>query len=176
MGDEISHIVQSAVDGYRVCIFAYGQTGSGKTHTMIGSLAGEQRGMMPRAAAHVFEYCDKLSDQGWTFGIQASMVEIYNEQIRDLAGSEDSKGETRHEIHHTRDGSGRWSTTVDGISSSEVRNADDVISILSQASALRTTSETRCNARSSRSHTIFTLNINANDGRTGRQRSGQLHL
>jgi kinesin family member C1 len=49
--EEISELVQSSLDGHKVCIFAYGQTGSGKTHTMLGS--DDNPGMIPKAMRQV---------------------------------------------------------------------------------------------------------------------------
>jgi len=51
--------VQSAVDGYNVCIFAYGQTGSGKTFTMIGDQSNNHPGIAPRAFKRIFEVIDE---------------------------------------------------------------------------------------------------------------------
>lgn len=51
--EEVSQLVQSALDGYKVCLFSYGQTGSGKTHTMQGAPIGEERGIIPRTVEKV---------------------------------------------------------------------------------------------------------------------------
>lgn len=51
--EEVSDLVQSALDGYKVCLFSYGQTGAGKTHTMQGSRSFEGQGIIPRAISKV---------------------------------------------------------------------------------------------------------------------------
>ncbi|KAL1415412.1 hypothetical protein MTO96_029342 [Rhipicephalus appendiculatus] len=84
---EVSQLVQSALDGYHVCIFAYGQTGAGKTHTMEGpagelALEDERRGLIPRALHQVFEEACKRPH--WTYKMVASFIEVYNETLRDL--------------------------------------------------------------------------------------------
>lgn len=80
--DEVSEFVQSALDGFNVCLFSYGQTGSGKTHTMQGSGGGPMKGIIPRAMKQVGEYKLKLEEKGWSYVMQISFVEIYNETIR----------------------------------------------------------------------------------------------
>ncbi|KAF4671898.1 Kinesin member [Perkinsus chesapeaki] len=78
---EVKPLVVSAMDGYNVCIFAYGQTGSGKTHTMQGT--PEQPGLYQRTIAELFEVVKSRRD-AWTYRLSASVIEIYNEEIRDL--------------------------------------------------------------------------------------------
>ena len=63
---EISQLIQSALDGYNVCIFAYGQTGSGKTYTMEGNHADhDAQGMIPRVMEQVFRTSQDLEEKGW---------------------------------------------------------------------------------------------------------------
>jgi kinesin family member C1 len=81
----VSDVVQSALDGYQVCLFSYGQTGSGKTHTMNGTPAcARGRGIIPRAVHGILENALRLGPAGWEFRLEAMYIEIYNESLRDL--------------------------------------------------------------------------------------------
>lgn len=99
--EEVSQLVQSALDGYCVSIFAYGQTGSGKTFTMEGppdKLQSElDMGVIPRTVHKIFETAESLAPMGWKYTMEAQYIEIYNENIRDLLGDQ---SENRHEIKY----------------------------------------------------------------------------
>lgn len=82
--DEVESLVQSALDGYKVCIFAYGQTGSGKTHTMQGNDCKTEWGIIPRALDKVLENAVVMRSKGWIWTLKASFLEVYNESVRDL--------------------------------------------------------------------------------------------
>ncbi|KAI8031433.1 Kinesin-like protein KIN-14R, partial [Camellia lanceoleosa] len=86
---DTSPMVMSVLDGYNVCIFAYGQIGTGKTFTMEGT--EQNRGVNYRTLEELFKIADERSET-FTYNISVSMLEVYNEQIRDLlAASPTSK-------------------------------------------------------------------------------------
>ena len=79
--NEMSALVQSAVDGFHVSLMAYGQTGSGKTHTMMGNDSDRSmRGLVPRAVSELLALVDGLRSRGWTYSIKTSFVEVYCEK------------------------------------------------------------------------------------------------
>lgn len=170
--DEISQLVQSALDGYRVCIFAYGQTGSGKTFTMEGGARNDQQqaGMIPRAVQQIFSTAEALKEKGWSFALEASYLEIYNESIRDLLSGPSEDG-GKYEIRHAN---GR--TTVTDLHVVPVGSPSEVMSLLGKAAHNRAVAETQCNERSSRSHSVFTLRLVGENSITTEKVDGLLNL
>lgn len=174
---EISQLVQSALDGYKVCIFAYGQTGSGKTYTMMGNPELEdQKGMIPRSLEQIFQASQTLNSQGWRYKMQASMLEIYNETIRDLLATNrmaaQDVGASKYSIKHDTNGN----TNVSDLTIIDVTSINEVSSLLRRAAQSRSVGRTQMNEESSRSHCVFTLRIfGVNEG-TDQQVQGVLNL
>jgi kinesin family protein C1 len=174
---EISQLVQSALDGYKVCIFAYGQTGSGKTYTMMGNPElDDQKGMIPRSLEQIFQASQTLNSQGWKYKMQASMLEIYNETIRDLLAANrmaaQDGGSSKYTIKHDANGN----THVSDLTVVDVTSISEVSSLLRRAAQSRSVGRTQMNEESSRSHCVFTLRIfGVNEG-TDQQVQGVLNL
>uniref|UniRef100_A0A0E0PEH4 Kinesin-like protein n=1 Tax=Oryza rufipogon TaxID=4529 RepID=A0A0E0PEH4_ORYRU len=174
---EMSQLVQSALDGYKVCIFAYGQTGSGKTYTMMGPPGRDQKGIIPRSLEQIFKTSQSLESQGWKYSMQASMLEIYNETIRDLlapgrSNNFDLSTSKQYTIKHDPQGN----TTVTDLTVADVFSSADVTSLLAKASQSRSVGRTQMNEQSSRSHFVFTLKISGSNENTGQQVQGVLNL
>jgi kinesin family protein C1 len=165
-------LVQSALDGYKVCLFSYGQTGAGKTYTMLGQGEGERRGIVPRAVSKVLEQAEALRAKGYEYTMEASYVEIYNEQIRDLL----CPGATHSERHHIVNAPEGGCPTVAGVVREEVTSVYEATSLVRRAMKVREVAETEMNANSSRSHTLFLLYITGVHQATGQTLTGCLNL
>ena len=175
--EDIAHLVQSALDGYKVCIFAYGQTGSGKTYTMLGddrreneNAGDDAKGLIPRCVERIFAARDDGNDAS-RFDVTATMVEIYNEEIKDLL-SDNTDETVKHEVKHDAQ---TGETSVTHAASIEVTSAREIDSLVRRAIAARTTRATKMNDHSSRSHMVFTLNLTGVDA-SGAPRRGVLNL
>ena len=172
---EVADFVQSALDGYNVCLFSYGQTGSGKTHTMQGSGNGAMRGIIPRAVEQILTHARFLKAQKWNFQLSVSFLEIYNENLRDLLNK---KGNQKLAIKRSKEGK----SFVDGLSEAPIEtNEPDVgmeqlAEIMATAASARSVASTKMNAQSSRSHSVFMLHLRGTNLETGAEVHGALNL
>lgn len=166
--DEISQLVQSALDGYNVCIFCYGQTGSGKTYTM-----SSQDGMIPLAVHQIYETARGLEEKGWHYKMAGNFVEVYNENLNDLLGNPDDLDKKKHEIRHDMQ---RGKTTITDITTVDLDSPETLESIMKSAAANRSVAATKANERSSRSHSVFVLKLIGENYITGERSEGTLNL
>ncbi|KAM9423151.1 kinesin-like protein KIFC3 isoform 6-T13 [Salvelinus alpinus] len=165
---EVQSLVTSCIDGFNVCIFAYGQTGSGKTYTMEG--VAKDPGINQRALRLLFsEVTEKAPD--WDFKITVSMVEIYNETLRNLLG--DNQGE-KLDIKMNPDGSGQL--YVPGLTEFTVQSPEDINRVFELGHMNRATACTNLNEHSSRSHALLVITVAGVNSSTGHRTQGKLNL
>eukprot|EP00798_Chlamydomonas_sp_ICE-L_P012134 gene12134-15246_t len=177
--DVVSQLVESCFKGYNATVLAYGQTGSGKTHTMSGGVGihmKQEEGIIPRVIRHLWSICDairKKNKPGEKCDITACALELYNEDLLDLsvrAGSVDAnKGwdgvkkegaPAALKLQERPVGKeGRVVPEVIGVREIDVSNASDLKRFFDDCMVNRSTSSTKLNDRSSRSHALFTITV-----------------
>ncbi|KAJ3114015.1 Kinesin-like protein kif3a [Phlyctochytrium bullatum] len=167
-------IVESVLNGYNGTIFAYGQTGTGKTFSMEGVRdVPELRGIIPNAFEHIFAQI-QASPPTTQYLVRASYLEIYNEEIRDLLNPKAGKLEVKE-----RSDVGVY---VKDLRTFVIKDVDEMDRLMTFGNKNRSVGATEMNARSSRSHSIFTITVEASerDVEDGsgecRIRAGKLHL
>ncbi|XP_014807358.1 PREDICTED: kinesin-like protein KIF17 isoform X1 [Calidris pugnax] len=150
--NEIAYpLVEGVTEGYNGTIFAYGQTGSGKSFTMQGIVdPSTQKGIIPRAFEHIFESVQCAENA--KFLVRASYLEIYNEDIRDLLGA-DTKQKLELKEHPEK------GVYVKGLSLHTVQSVGQCERIMETGWRNRAVGYTLMNKDSSRSHSIFTVNM-----------------
>ncbi|KUF94735.1 hypothetical protein AM588_10006436 [Phytophthora nicotianae] len=147
-------IVESVVNGFNGTIFAYGQTGAGKSHTMEGySEPPEAKGIIPNSFSHIFDRIAAEADSK-QFMVYASYLEIYNEEIRDLLAPDPKN---RLELKETVDAG----VFVKDLTSRQVAAAAEIDAVMQQGKKNRSVGATLMNQTSSRSHSMFTITVEA---------------
>ncbi|KAG2569577.1 hypothetical protein PVAP13_7NG429000 [Panicum virgatum] len=164
--EDTKYLVQSAVDGYNVCIFAYGQTGSGKTFTIYGS--DNNPGLTPRATSELFRVI-KRDGNKYSFSLKAYMVELYQDNLVDLLLPKNAK---QQKLEIKKDSKGV--VTVENATVVSISSIEELRAIISRGSERRHTAGTNMNDESSRSHLILSIIIESTNLQTQSYARGKL--
>ncbi|XP_033875889.1 kinesin heavy chain isoform X2 [Acipenser ruthenus] len=161
-------IVKDVLGGYNGTIFAYGQTSSGKTHTMEGKLHNPQlMGIIPRISHDIFDHIYSM-DENLEFHIKVSYFEIYMDKIRDLL----DVSKTNLAVHEDKN----RVPYVKGCTERFVSSPEEVMDVIDEGKANRHVAVTNMNEHSSRSHSIFLINIKQENVETEKKLCGKLYL
>jgi len=161
-------IVKDVLGGYNGTIFAYGQTSSGKTHTMEGVLGdSKMEGIIPRIVNDIFNYIYSM-DVNVEFHIKVSYFEIYLDKIRDLL----DVSKTNLSVHEDKN----RVPYVKGATERFVSCPEDVMEIIDEGKSNRHIAVTNMNEHSSRSHSVFLINVKQENLENQKKLTGKLYL
>ncbi|EIN07350.1 kinesin-domain-containing protein [Punctularia strigosozonata HHB-11173 SS5] len=179
--DVVAPMLEEVLQGYNCTLFAYGQTGTGKTYTMQGDLSptplgnpSPQAGMIPRVLFRLFH---QLEATVVDYSVKVSLIELYNEELRDLLAPELSApaGSTQPMGRGTsskdlQDGglkifedASKKGVFIQGLQEVNVKDAKDAMAVLTKGSQRRQIAATKFNDHSSRSHSVFSITVHTKE-------------
>ncbi|KAJ5781847.1 uncharacterized protein N7518_010330 [Penicillium psychrosexuale] len=154
---EVSPTIKHLLNGFDVTLFAYGVTGTGKTHTMRGGKTLADRGVIPRLLSGIYRRSRKIekdSEGETTVQVALSYYEIYNDKVYDLFEPPEKRTMSGLPL---RDNGGK--TVVCGLSEKPCTTLKEFEQLYDQANTNRSTSATKLNAHSSRSHAVLGVKV-----------------
>ncbi|KAK3556873.1 hypothetical protein QTP70_022368 [Hemibagrus guttatus] len=158
-------IVKDVLDGYNGTIFAYGQTSSGKTHTMEGKLHDpDNMGIIPRITDDIFNYIFAM-DENLEFHIKATITYAFQLFFKLLSKTNLSVHEDKNKVPY-----------VKGCTERFVSSPEEMMDVIDEGKSNRHVAVTNMNEHSSRSHSIFLINIKQEHVETEQKLSGKLYL
>jgi DNA uptake protein ComE-like DNA-binding protein len=159
----VSPTVKHLFKGFDVTIFAYGVTGTGKTHTMRGGKSLQDRGVIPRLLSSIYRRARKVEkDSAGESSVHVSMsyYEIYNDKVFDLFEAPDKRTPAGLPIRDNEKGK----AIVVGLTERPCTSLKEFEQLYDQANVNRSTSATKLNAHSSRSHAILCVKVSQTTG------------
>uniref|UniRef100_A0AAR2LP43 Kinesin-like protein n=1 Tax=Pygocentrus nattereri TaxID=42514 RepID=A0AAR2LP43_PYGNA len=166
-------IVKDVLGGYNGTIFAYGQTSSGKTHTMEGNLHDpQQMGIIPRIAEDIFNHIFSM-DENLEFHIKVNIGFLCS-SVTFLTFSFFLAPVTKTNLSVHEDKN--RVPFVKGCTERFVSSPEEVMDVIDEGKSNRHVAVTNMNEHSSRSHSIFLINIKQENVETEQKLSGKLYL
>ncbi|XP_060519040.1 kinesin-like protein KIF14 isoform X1 [Cylas formicarius] len=168
-------LLNNAFQGFNACLLAYGQTGSGKSFSMMGKSMCEiediesevYSGITPRFCRELFKRISELKNSNAS--VEVSYFQIYNEKIHDLLSTNANFTPTPLKVREHP----VWGPYVVDLSTHIVKSYEELRNFLILGNRNRATAATLMNEKSSRSHSICSIELclsnGLNESNTGRR-------
>ncbi|CAK5061372.1 unnamed protein product [Meloidogyne enterolobii] len=128
----------------------------------------DKQGIIPRIINDIFNHIFNLDDENLEFHIKVSYFEIYNERIRDLL----DVTKTNLTIHEDKN----RVPFVKNVTELFVSSPDEVLAAIEDGKTNRQVAVTNMNEHSSRSHSVFQIQVDQENKATQKKLSGKLYL